>query len=349
MKNFRMPAEWETHLRSWVIWPCRTSIWGDQLDAAKRSFEQVIRAIARFEEVIVIATPELVAEAEARFEDLLPRVQIFAAEVDDSWARDILPMFMTADDGACHALNWRFNAWGEKFSPYEKDQALGQTIVQALLQKNEIDTGIDIEMILEGGSVHFDGEGTLLTTKQCLLNANRNPTLTQSEIEAELKNHFNVDKVIWLDEGLWGDTDTDGHVDVIAAFTQPGTIITLYSEDKNHPNFEIYARNKAILAAETDAKGRPFNLIEIPQPMTVLWEDQPLPLSYINFYIINGAVLVPTFDDPHDEQALEAFKQAFPQHEIIPIDALPIFRGGGGIHCITLQQPARATLLEESL
>lgn len=339
MTVFRLPAEWEPHFRTWMIWPCRLDIWGDQIIAAEKSFESVIRAIAEYEPVSLIVTPQQEDRVSLRFNDLRHQVSIVSMEMDDSWARDVLPMFMTSNAGGLKALNWDFNAWGLKFDPYDKDRACGQSVIDTMTSSGELAHFENISTILEGGSVHFDGEGTLLTTKQCLLNKNRNPDLTQEDIESQLKQHFNIEKVIWLEEGLWGDVDTDGHVDVIAAFVKPGTIITMYSEDKSHPNYEIYKKNKAIIQASTDAKGRQIELIEIPQPMTVMWEDAPLPLSYINFYIVNGAVIVPVFDDPHDEKALSTFKSVFPNHDIIPINALSIFRGGGGIHCITMQQP----------
>lgn len=347
MNGFRMPAEWEQHSRTWVIWPCRTEIWEGQEELANRSYEDVIRAIARFEPVTLIVKPDLLHEVSQRFVDIRSEVDFFAKEVDDSWARDVMPLFMVAGNEKLHAINWGFNAWGEKFSPYSYDQEIAAHVIQALKEKNEIESFESIDMILEGGSVHFDGEGTLLTTKQCLLNENRNPHLSKNEIESTLKRAFNVEKIVWLEEGIYGDVDTDGHIDVIAAFVKPGTVITMSTDDVNHPNYAVFAKNKAVLENTLDAKGRSFEVLEIPQPTPQLWDNQPLPLSYINFYIANGAVIVPVFDDPNDEKALAIFGKAFPEHEIVPVFALPIFRGGGGIHCITMQQPALYENLEE--
>lgn len=342
-----MPAEWEQHSRTWVIWPCRTEIWEGQEELANKSYEDVIRAVTRFEPVTIIVKPDLFDEVSQRFVDIRSKINFFVKEVDDSWARDVMPLFMVADDKKLHAINWHFNAWGEKFSPYLHDQEIAKHVMQALKASHEIDSFDSMEMILEGGSVHFDGEGTLLTTKQCLLHENRNPHLSQDEIELTLKRAFNVEKIVWLEEGVYGDVDTDGHVDVIAAFVKPGTIITMSTDDVEHPNYAVFAKNKAVLEKAKDAKGRSFEILEIPQPTPQLWNDQPLPLSYINFYIANGAVIVPIFNDPNDEKALAVFRAAFPDHEVVPVFALPIFRGGGGIHCITMQQPALDENLEE--
>lgn len=338
MNSFRMPAEWEPHEGTWMIWPCREEIWGDQIGAAKNSFQQVLTSIARFEPVYLIVGPDQQEEVQQRFEQY-ENVTIVLLPVDDSWARDTLPMFMVSENQELKALNWAFNCWGEKFFPYDQDKMLSERVSDYLANSGKLAAKESFNMVLEGGSVHFDGEGTLLTTKQCLLHTNRNPELSQSDIEEQLKAAFNVEKVIWLEEGVWGDEDTDGHVDVIAAFAGPGKIITMSSEDTSHPNFDIYARNRAVLEAEVDAKGRSFEIIEVPQPMTLLWEDKPLPLSYINFYLVNKGLILPVFDDPHDERAIQILSEAFPDREIVPVDALPIFRGGGGIHCITMQQP----------
>ncbi|MFT2111912.1 agmatine deiminase family protein [Marinomonas sp. 2405UD68-3] len=347
MNSFRMPAEWEQHARTWVIWPCRDVIWEGQVALAKQSYEDVIRAVARYEPVCVIVKPALLEEVSARLVDVASNVSIFVKEVDDSWARDVMPFFAINKDGSLRAIEWQFNAWGEKFSPYTYDQEISQHVIQHLKSNSDISTSTSIDMILEGGSVHFDGEGTVLTTKQCLLNKNRNPHLSQSDIESVLKKHFSVECVVWLEDGLFGDVDTDGHVDVIAAFASPGTIITMSTDDVAHPNYAIYAKNKDILENTLDARGRPFKIVEIPQPTTQVWNDAPLPLSYVNFYITNGAVIVPVFDDENDELALTVFRRTFPNHDIVPVYALPIFRGGGGIHCITMQQPALTKQLEE--
>ncbi len=340
MSSFRVPAEWEQHTRTWVIWPCRDIIWEGQLELAQQSYEAVIRAVARYEPVCVIVKPTLLEEVTARFIDLDSKVSIFVKEVDDSWARDVMPFFTLNQNGTLSALNWQFNAWGEKFFPYSYDQEIAHHVIDSLKSSGELSTSFSVDMILEGGSVHFDGEGTLLTTKQCLLHKNRNPHFSQDEIESELKKQFSIEKVIWLEEGLSGDVDTDGHVDVIAAFVKPGTVITMSTEDAAHPNYSTYAKNKAVLEKALDAKGRRIEVIEIPQPATQIWDGEPLPLSYINFYIANGAVIVPVFNDVNDEHALSVFRRVFPAYDIVPVYALPLFRGGGGIHCITMQQPA---------
>jgi agmatine deiminase len=347
MIGFRMPAEWERHSRTWVIWPCRAEIWEGQEELANKSYEDVIRAIVRFEPVTIIVRPDLFDEVSQRFVDMAPKIDFFVKEVDDSWARDVMPLFMVSANEKLHAINWNFNAWGEKFSPYTYDQKIAEHVMKALKINDEINSFESMDMILEGGSVHFDGEGTLLTTKQCLLHENRNPHLSQNEIELMLKQTFNAEKIVWLEEGVYGDVDTDGHVDVIAAFVKPGTVITMSTEDIDHPNYAVFAKNKAVLENAVDAKGRSLEIVEIPQPTPQLWNEQPLPLSYINFYIANGAVIVPIFNDPNDEKALAIFRDVFPEREIVPVFALPIFRGGGGIHCITMQQPALHEHVEE--
>lgn len=331
-KISRLPGEWEPHAATWITWPCRLSVWPDYA-ATCRAYAQVINAVAETERVYLITNPEHKAIAQKLCSaHNVTFIDTFSA--DDSWSRDTSPLFII-ENNTLRATCWQFNAWGEKFSPYDRDAALSQHIVQYLNMPS-----ISIPMILEGGSVHSNGEGTLLTTKECLLNTNRNPKLTQENIEANLKKHLHADKVIWLNRGLDGDVDTDGHIDNAACFIDEYRILIQSCDDQNDPNFHYFQENKAILQESTDSHGKSFIIHEIPQPPRSFINDERVPLSYINFYFANEIIILPTFESPKtDDVAKQIFHDIFPDRTIISVPAWPILQGGGGIHCITMQQP----------
>jgi agmatine deiminase len=332
--GFTWPAEWSEHARTWMCWPCRTEAWGgpEGLLRAKQAFARVARAITTFEPVTMAVRPHDAAEARLACSG---KVEIFEVPLDDSWARDMGPTFLRRPDGARAAVQWRFNAWGNKYQPYAEDAQLATRIAQA--------TGAriyDAPLFNEGGAIHSDGQGTLLTMEQTLLNANRNANLTQQEVEEILALYTGARRVIWLGEGF-SDDETDGHVDNIACFTAPGRVLVGMQPSKSHPDYEPAREVVRRLKAARDANGDTIDIIEIEQPRKerMDWNGRLMQASYINFYLPNGGVVMPSFDDPNDEKARALLAICFPDRDILQIDALDIVEGGGGIHCITQQEP----------
>ena len=330
-EGFYMPAEWAPHSRCWMAWPSRQDVWGDRLDAARDAFSAMAKAIAEFEPVTMIANPEDLAEVSLRFAS---GVSCIPMAHDDSWMRDIGPTFIIDGKGGIAGLDWRFNAWGEKHENYEKDAA----VAAAVLEHAKI-ARIPGPMVVEGGAFHVDGEGTVLATEQTLLNPNRNQNLWPEEIERILRGHLGAEKLIWLGEGLTDD-QTDGHVDNLACFVRPGVVLALSCSDPEDSNYAALQDNLKRLRAATDAKGRALEVIEIEQPRARTdAKGRRMALSYVNFYIANGGVILPSFEDPADKLAYETVSQCFPHHEIVQLSALEIVSGSGGMHCITQQQP----------
>ncbi len=328
--GFRMPAEWAPHSRCWMAWPCRDETFAD-MAAARDAFADVARAIARFEPVTMVARSQDVAEASLR---LGGDVDVLPMDLDDSWMRDIGPTFVIDDAGTVAGVDWRFNAWGGNYPEHRNDEAVAERILEHLGLRRFV-----LDIVLEGGSIHCDGEGTLLVTEQCLLNPNRNPQLTKAEIEERLKLALGAETLIWLGQGLVDD-ETDGHIDNLACFVKPGVVAALVAEDPSDGNYEALRDNLKRLRLATDAGGRKLEIVEINQPEARVENGVRLALSYINFYIANRAIVMPSFEDTHDGLAYRKLKAAFPKREIIQIPVLDIVRGGGGIHCITQQQPA---------
>ena len=332
--GFIMPAEWHPHDRCWMAWPCREAHWGERLDAAREASAEVARAIAAFEPVTMIANPENLAEVSLRCG---AGVACLPLAHDDSWMRDIGPTFVVDAKGGVAGVDWRFNAWGELFHPYDRDAAVARAVLEHLELPRYAPP-----LVLEGGAIHVDGEGTLLTTEQCLLNPNRNPDLSKAEIEALLGAHLGVRQVIWLGQGL-EDDKTDGHVDNLACFVRPGVVLALSTEDPEDGNYAALADNLARLRAAKDAKGRALEVVEMPQPERGEGGDGlRLGKSYVNFYIANGGVVLPSFEDAKDGSAHEILAKCFPERALRQVPALDIVHGGGGIHCITQQQPSGA-------
>jgi agmatine deiminase len=329
--QFRMPAEWVPHERCWMAWPCRRELWGDGVAAAKAAYAQVARAVAECEPLTMLALSGDVEEAKAACG---ADVEIVPMPLDDSWLRDTGPTFLVNADGAVAGADWRFNAWGDKFPPYDRDAEIAGRVLDRLGLR-----AFKAPFVLEGGSIHVDGEGTLITTEQCLLNPNRNPSLGRVEIEENLRRWLGVSHIIWLGQGLEND-HTDGHVDDITCFVRPGTVITATCADPADANHAVLDDNLKRLRAARDAKGRALEIIEIPLPARRDSHDGRLALTYVNFYIANGAIIAPAFDDPMDAEAAAILGRAFPDRRIVQIPALAILEGGGGIHCITQQQPA---------
>jgi len=333
--NYKMPPEWAKHNRTFMAWPVKETLcWPENFAEVCRGFAETAKAIAEFEPVIMLVNPEAVEKAG---ELCGPKVEILILEHNDSWLRDNGPTFVTNGSGEVAGINWKFNAWGEKYFPWELDNL----VAPKLLKRLEIPC-FDAPLVLEGGSIHVDGEGTLLTTEECLLNKKRNPHLTKEEIEELLKQYLNIEQVIWLKRGLDGD-ETDGHIDNIACFARPGCVILQTCADTDDPNYQITKENLDILHNIRDAKGRKPEIIRIQQPPAAFYNGTRLTLSYLNFYFVNGGIILPVFGGEFhetDRRAEETLQLTFPERKIVKVDGLSIVKEGGNVHCITQQMPA---------
>jgi agmatine deiminase len=333
--RYFMPAEWEPHERTLIEWPVKESlVWPENFEEVCEGYANVFNAIQKFESVTLIVNKDSIEQAK----DLCKgNVEFLTIPHNDAWCRDNGPTFLWNEDKVLKGVNWKFNAWGEKYKPYDLDNEVASKVLG-----NFNVPGIDAPIVLEGGSIHVDGEGTLLTTEQCLLNKNRNPHLTREQIEDEVKKQIDVSKVIWLKQGLFGD-ETDGHIDNVACFAKPGVILIQTCYDKEDPNYEITIENLQILNASTDAKGRELQIIEIPGPPVRNYNGERLTLSYLNFYFVNGGIILPVFGGDAtdtDQKAIKILEDLYPDREIVPVDGMPLIKEGGNVHCITQQMPA---------
>ncbi len=332
--GFSMPAEWAPHARCWMAWPCRQEAWGDVgLDEARRAYAEVAQAIARFEPVTMICRPDHLAQA-----SLLcgPGIAVLPMQHDDSWARDTGPTFLVDGQGGLAGVTWRFNGWGEAYPDHGQDAQMARRVLEHLGARRFASS-----MVMEGGGLHVDGEGTALVCAPSVLDPKRNPGMTRDEAEAELKAFLGVETVVWLPGGL-ADDETGGHVDNVACFARPGVVLALATDDKADANWAGLAENAAVLRAATDARGRKIEVVPVQQPRARVRAGAGrgrASLSYINFYLANGGVVVPGFEDPADAAAAKVIAAAFPDRKLVQVDALEIVQGGGGIHCITQQQP----------
>jgi agmatine deiminase len=346
-----MPAEFEPHAGSWMLWPERPDNWRNDAKPAQSTFAAVASAISQFEPVTMGVSA---AQFPIARRALPEGVRVVELDSNDSWMRDCGPTFVT-NGKEIRAVDWIFNAWGGLngglYSPWDLDDLVAARVAEL--------AGTDryrAPLVLEGGSIHTDGQGTLLTTEECLLNQNRNPGLTKDEIESHLLNYLDVEKFIWLKRGVFND-ETNGHVDNICGFIRPGVVALSWTDDKNDPQYEISQECYDTLKSASDAHGRRFEVHRIHQPdpiritkiesKGVKLQEGTLPRkegtrlagSYINFYFVNGGIIVPVFNDPHDTAALAAFSQLLPDRRVVGVPAREILLGGGNIHCITQQQP----------
>lgn len=328
--GFHMPAEWAAHKRCWMSWPCRKRTWGDGLQAARDAFARVAQEIAAFEPVVMVCRPEDVAEASLACGS---GIEVLPIVIDDSWVRDTGPTFLIGDGGRLAGVDWRYNAWGGLYEPFDHDAELASRILQRL-QTNRYCA----PLVLEGGGLHVDGEGTVLITESVALDPKRNPDASKAAVEQVLRDFLGVSTVIWLAGGLEED-DTDGHVDNVACFVAPGVVLALISEDPADGNFAVLEDNLARLRRATDSKGRRLRVVPVPQPPRQVRNGRRLALSHINFYVANGAIIAPSFAVPEDDRAFRVLREAFPKRVIVGVPAIDIVIGGGGIHCITQQEP----------
>ncbi|MBN1149090.1 MAG: agmatine deiminase [Anaerolineales bacterium] len=350
--GFRMPGEFEPHAGCWMLWPERPDNWRLGAKPAQRAFVQVASAIAQFEPV----TMGVLAAQFVNARGMLPgHVRVVEMSYNDSWMRDSGPTFVVDDQGLARGVDWEFNAWGGLdgglYFPWDLDDLVPQKVLN--IERLE---RYRAPLVLEGGSIHVDGEGTLITTEECLLNPNRNPNLSKAEIEAHLADYLNVEKIIWLGRGVYND-ETSGHVDNLACFVRPGVTALTWTDDKDDPQYEISQEAYERLKSATDARGRRLEVRRVyqPDPIHITKEESEgvdaiegsLPReegdrmagSYINFYIANGGIVMPLFDDPHDAPAQAQLQGLFPDRKVVGAPAREILLGGGNIHCITQQQP----------
>ena len=328
--GYMMPAEWAPHAGCWMAWPKRTELWREHLEGARADYVRVAQAIVAHERLTMIADPADAAEARRRCG---PSISVLSMPIDDSWLRDSAPTFLVGRAGGLAAAAFTFNAWGNKYHPHDQDATLGERIAQLAefpLHRSKL--------VAEGGGFLSDGEGTLITAETCVLNSNRNPGWTKAEAEAELRAMLGVRKVIWLPGDVM-DTETDGHVDGFLAYVRPATVLCEVVADPADPRYPIMAENRRVLESETDARGRRFELLPIAEaPRSAVPEG--ICRSYVNFYIANGAVIAPAYGIAEDEAVMETLRRAYPDRSIVPVALKDLFRGGGGIHCITQQEPA---------
>lgn len=348
-----MPAEYEPHAGTWMLWPERPDNWRNAAAPAQKAFVEVARAIARFEPVTVGVSAPFFEAARA----LLPaQVRVVEMSHDDCWARDVGPTFVVNEEGAVRGVDWRFNAWGGHhgglYSPWDQDQLVARKVLEI-----ESRARYAAGFINEGGAIHVDGAGTALVTEECLLSPNRNPRMSRKQIDAALRAYLGVTTVVWLGNGVFND-ETDGHIDNLACFVRPGEVCLTWTDNKRDPQHAISVDAWVRLNDARDARGRRFKVQKLPMPgplhMTAKEAKGLVPRkgtrprlpgdrlagSYVNFYIANGGIVMPLLDARTDRAAAAKLRQLFPRRRVIGVPAREVLLGGGNIHCITQQVPA---------
>ena len=351
MNNYILPAEWYTQSCVQLTWPHEDTDWRDYLDDITETFVQIAKAVAHYEPLVIAAKyPERVREvlAESLNDDEMARVSIYECDNNDTWARDhaFITLVSTIDASAsCRLLDFRFNGWGEKFAA-DKDNRINRTLYdKGVFSGERVDYD---DFVLEGGSIESDGRGTVLTTSVCLMAPHRNQPMTQPEVETVLKERLCARKIVWLDYGQLIGDDTDGHIDTIVRVCPDNTLLYVGCDDENDPQYADLKALENQLQQATDADGRPYRLLKLPMPDALYDDGDRLPATYANFLIINGAVIVPTYNqEENDARALELVAEAFPGYDIIGIDSQTIVRQHGSIHCLTMQYPVECTIPSE--
>jgi agmatine deiminase len=349
-QGYRMPAEWESHAATWLAWPHERSDWPGpgKLEAVRWVYTEIIRRLVPGERVRLLVQDETL-ERQAR--SMLRRAGVDAGRVDwfriptdRAWTRDYCPLFVRGPDGGAGLIGWRFTGWA-KYANYKRDAAVPQRLARRLRRPLWLPvTGADgarRRVVLEGGAIDVNGRGALLTTEECLLSPvqARNPGLSRGDLEQTLADHLGVRKVLWLGEGIAGD-DTHGHVDDLARFVDPRTVVLATCDDPTDDNYERLHHNRDRLHGMTDQDDAPLRVVELPMPAPLAFDGQRLPASYANFYIGNAVVLVPTFNDPADRRALGILAELFPTRSVVGIHAVDLVLGLGTLHCMTQQEPA---------
>ena len=336
--GFRFPAEWEPHVATWLTWPWPEGCsFPDNYDEAQKVYANLIRTLAPHEAARVnVWDAEMeswVSDVLSGYDVPLDNVRFHHNPAYEPWCRDHGPVFLLNNAGEKSLVDWGYNAWGEKYPPWDKDNEVPQRISEELGVRR-----FDPHMILEGGSIETNGTGTLLTTESCLLNPNRNPEFSRDQIEAKLRDYLGVHTIHWLGDGIAGD-DTDGHIDDLARFVAEDVIVTIVEEDPADTNYAALQDNLERLRSLRSREGNPYRIVELPMPVARYLGELRLPTSYANFYIANDIVIVPTFEDPNDARAIELLQREFPSRKVLGLDSTELIIGQGSFHCITQQEP----------
>jgi len=337
--GYKFPAEFDLHSATWLSWPHKKESWPGKIDAIFPSYSLFIKELTKGEKVCINVADEAMKDFAVghlrKAEVDLSKVEFFFHPTNDAWCRDHGPAFLINPlaEQKKVIVDWGYNAWGNKYPPFELDDII-PTLIGTKLNIPVYHPGI----VLEGGSVEFNGKGTLLTSRSCLLNPSRNPHLDQSQLEEYLSNYYGVDQILWIDDGIVGD-DTDGHIDDTVRFVNEDTVVTVIEKNKNDDNYNLLQNNLKQLQQMRLINGKPLNIIELPMPDELIYEGQRLPCSYANFYIANKSVIVPTFRCKNDDTALSIIQLCFPQREVIGIDSTDIIWGLGSFHCLSQQEP----------
>ncbi len=336
--GFHFPAEWHPHVATWLSWPHKEASWPGKLDLVFPAYSEFIKVLAQDELVRINVKDSMMASFAkkhlAAANVNLSNVEFFEFETNDAWCRDHGPAFLINPNSNQKAIvDWGYNAWGNKYPPFDLDDVIPAKIGEHF--------GLQVYhpgIVMEGGSVDFNGNGTVLTTTACLLNKNRNPELKQQQIETYLQNYYGVEQVLWLGDGIVGD-DTDGHIDDITRFVNEDTVVTVVEENKSDENYALLMENLQTLKTMRLLNGKQLNIVELPMPDPVIYDGQRLPASYANFYIANAAVIVPTYRSKNDDRALSILQECFPKHKVVGIDSTDIIWGLGSFHCLSQQEP----------
>ena len=353
--GFYMPGEFEPHEGTLMIWPWRPGSWNYGAKAARTAFAEIAEAIAAYEQVYLFVRPQDKASAQELLSS--DRIHLIEAPTEDAWARDTGATFVVNDQGGRRGIQWDFNAWGGLvdglYFPWDQDALVAQKVCEL----EGIDRYITPGFVLEGGSIHVDGEGTLITTEMCLLSSGRNPHMIKEQIEEKLKEYLNLKKIIWLKDGIDPD-ETNGHIDDVACFVRPGEVACIYTDDPTHPFYQQAQEAYRTLSEATDAKGRPLKVHKLcvtkkpcyltgtstidPVFGSAPRRDGDLAIaSYMNFLIVNGGIILPQYDDEHDALAIAQVQEMFPERKVVGVHTREIVYGGGNIHCITQHQPLK--------
>lgn len=343
--GFYFPAEFAKQDAMWLSWIHKEASWPGKIHTVYRPYCEFILTVASHQKVCINVADEamknfalkLLHDTATSFSSkALNNVQFYFHPTNDAWCRDHGPAFLLNKNNAERAIvDWGYNAWGGKYPPFDLDDVI-PTLIASKLNLPVYEPGI----VMEGGSVEFNGKGTLLTTTACLLHPNRNPQLSQKEIEFYLAEYYGVENILWLGDGIVGD-DTDGHIDDITRFVNEDTVVTVVEENRGDDNYELLQKNLKLLSTMRLENGKQLNIVELPMPKPVVYEDQRLPASYANFYISNEAVIVPTFrDDKNDDKALSILQQCFTTRSVVGIDSTDLIWGLGSFHCLSQQEPS---------
>ncbi len=338
--GYRFPAEFEEHEATWLSWPHKEESWPGTIHKVYPAYSEFVKILALSEKVRINVTDEQMKDfALGHLQNAgvnLGQVEFFFHQTNDAWCRDHGPAFLInrTSDIKKVIVDWGYNAWGNKYPPYDLDDVI-PTLIAQHYKIPVFSPGI----VMEGGSVEFNGKGTVLTSTSCLLNDNRNPHLNQSQIEKYLSDYYGIDQVLWVEEGIVGD-DTDGHIDDTIRFVNEDTVLSVVETKVNDDNYELLQKNLKSLSKMRLLNGKQLNVIELPMPDAVIYDEMRLPASYANFYISNQHVIVPTYRCDKDEKALEIISQCFPDRDVVGIDSTEIIWGLGSFHCLSQQEPA---------